>query len=166
MDIEKIKEWIKRDRGGTPEDMNTDQIISYLKEQGQHFTCDHNSNFDQGICETAAAFIAMSRTAIPELVEEVERLENEIAKEIKSREEAYSYYTKNHMLQDDMADLAKENRRLEQEAKEDERSQEKDEVFNTKIFNVQLQHADFLQDQITTLQSDLEAEQEKKNEDT
>ena len=46
----------------TPDEMSIEQIIPYLEEHGQHFTCDHNSNFDQSVCERAIYFLKQLQT--------------------------------------------------------------------------------------------------------
>ena len=46
----------------TPDEMSIKQIIPYLKEHGQHFTCDHNSNFGQSVCERAIHFLEENET--------------------------------------------------------------------------------------------------------
>ena len=51
----------------TPDEMNIEQIIPYLEEHGQHFTCDHNSNFDQSVCERAIYFLKQLQAELAKL---------------------------------------------------------------------------------------------------
>ena len=63
----------------TPDQMNIKKIIPFLEEHGQHFTCDHNSNFDQGICERAIYFLKLLNKRIATRDRKIEKLYTHIS---------------------------------------------------------------------------------------
>jgi hypothetical protein len=96
--MNKLKEieerWKKDDKyeGGMSEEMDVANVMKYLEAHGQHFTCEHNSNFGQSVCSRASELIETSHDDIRSLLSMVKEHGKALGKWADYKRKLYAFW--------------------------------------------------------------------------